>query len=181
MQLSAAGRADDALASDNHESGAAVNVPAGRWVRAAVLLLGLSAAMATGCSGSKTAAGLEVLLLTDMRTPEDFDTLRVEISQQVAPGQFSPPLFAYELFDSAAGADRRRRAAPASPSRPACRKKIACWLERQPGRRHPRRGDQGVDITDNVIPFIAEEEEKIARRRGRSSARWTLGEGGGGR
>jgi hypothetical protein len=56
-------------------------------LRVALLLLDACVLSLTGCGGKVTqAGGLELILETDMPTPDSFDTLNVELQQQTATG-----------------------------------------------------------------------------------------------
>jgi len=56
-------------------------------------LVGVAAAAVAACQAKTTqAGGLEVLLDTDMVTPDQFDTLVVEVRQHTAQGEWSSPL-----------------------------------------------------------------------------------------
>jgi hypothetical protein len=58
----------------------------------------LGGVQAFACSSTKTPAGLEILLSTDMHTPVDFDVLRLEISQETSPGKYSAPLVSNDFL-----------------------------------------------------------------------------------
>ncbi|MGH7435875.1 MAG: hypothetical protein ACRENE_09390 [Polyangiaceae bacterium] len=59
----------------------------------AVGLLGLAGVLAAGCSARvQQAGGLEVVIATDMKVPDAFDTLNVEVRQQTSDGSWESPL-----------------------------------------------------------------------------------------
>jgi hypothetical protein len=57
-------------------------------------VLGLSlASLGIACAGQKDAAGLEVVVTTNMQNPADYDTVEIKVSQETAAGVFGRPLF----------------------------------------------------------------------------------------
>jgi sugar lactone lactonase YvrE len=62
----------------------------------ALVLLMMTAVAA--CSGkTEPAAGLELIVATNLQSPSDFDSLRLEVSQEVSPGQWGSPLIANDF------------------------------------------------------------------------------------
>jgi hypothetical protein len=58
-----------------------------RWRAAFATLAASGVALTIACAGKVTpASGLEVVISSDLRTPQDFDTLSVTLSQETSPG-----------------------------------------------------------------------------------------------
>lgn len=68
----------------------------GGW---ACLLLGILAVVADAACSGKTvpAGGLMLIIATNLNAPTEFDTLRVEVSQEISPGQWGTPLLANDF------------------------------------------------------------------------------------
>ena len=68
------------------------------WRSKFVALVLLIMVAIVACSATtEPAGGLQIIVATNLLAPTEFDTVRLEVRQEVAPGQWSSPLIANDF------------------------------------------------------------------------------------